>query len=69
MKFQRATLVGGPTELPEVERVCEVSNLDDKVKISYGAGYEHFSHTGEFRSQGGETLAVFAWSGRTRIAE
>lgn len=69
MKSQKATLIGGPAGLPETERVREVANLDDKVKISYGAGYEHFSHTGEFRRQDGETVAVFAWSGRTRIAE
>ncbi|WP_216215650.1 DUF5988 family protein [Amycolatopsis aidingensis] len=65
----KAELVGGPATLSDVDRRREVVDLAEQVKVSTGAGYEHFSHNGQFNTAGGEKIAVFAWTGRTKIAE
>ncbi|GAB3476878.1 DUF5988 family protein [Amycolatopsis cihanbeyliensis] len=65
----KAELVGGPATLSEVDRRREVVDLGEQVKINTGAGYEHFSHNGQFDTVSGEKVAVFAWTGRTRVAE
>lgn len=62
----RIVLAGGPHDLPETNRVHEIDSIEDKVKVCFGAGYEHFSHQGEFSD---EHLPVFEWCGRTKIAE
>ncbi|WP_033289418.1 DUF5988 family protein [Amycolatopsis jejuensis] len=69
MASVRIVLTGGPAELPEGGRVAEVDNLCDKVKISFGSGYEHFSHHGEVTEVDGVRLPVFRWCERTKIAE
>jgi Family of unknown function (DUF5988) len=58
-----ADLQGGPPAFPEELRHPQVSPTDDKVKVRYNTGYEHFE-----RDPGAET-AVYRWSGHTRIAE
>jgi hypothetical protein len=50
-------------------RILEVADLADKVKIAFGAGYEHFRPSGETSLVDGEKLPVFRWCGATRIAE
>jgi len=65
----RVLLVGGPESLPGSMRVQEVADLTDKVKLAFGAGYEHFSHSGEVSLVDGEQLPVFRWCGETRVAE
>ncbi|WP_103347756.1 DUF5988 family protein [Amycolatopsis sp. CA-128772] len=66
----RVTLSGGPAELAERHREWTVGSIGEVAKVSYGAGYEHFSHDGEFTTtSGGDQLPVFAWCGRTRVAE
>ncbi|MCE0536184.1 DUF5988 family protein [Kineosporia rhizophila] len=49
--------------------IVEVQNLAETVKIAFAAGYEHFRHHGEVRHVDGQEMPVFAWCGRTRIAE
>jgi len=68
MKTVKAVLVGGPADIPEEERNRTVT-LTDRVKVPFGAGYEHFIHEGKFDRDGGEEVAVFHWSGRTKVAE
>ena len=68
MASSRIVLTGGPDQLRE-NRVEEVDNLDDKVKISFASGYEHFSHSGEVTEVDGVILPVFHWCARTKIAE
>jgi len=65
----RVLLVGGPESLSEGERVREVTDLSEKVKVVVGAGYEHFSRTGETSVVAGEQLPVFHWCGKTWVAE
>ena len=65
----KIVLVGGPESLPVTARILEVADPADKVKISFGAGYEHFLPSGETSVVDGEKLPVFRWCGATRIAE
>ncbi|MEV4056004.1 DUF5988 family protein [Amycolatopsis sp. NPDC049688] len=66
----RVTLSGGPAELAERHREWTVGSIGEVAKVSFGAGYEHFSHDGEFTTtSSGDQLPVFAWCGRTRVAE
>lgn len=69
MAVSKVLLVGGPEQLPGSVRVQEVADLDDKVKVAYGAGYEHFSHSGEMSLVDGEHVPVFRWCGKTKVAE
>jgi hypothetical protein len=69
MVKSKAVLLGGPEYLPVTVRIQEVADLTDKVKIAFGAGYEHFLPSGEISVVDGEHLPVFRWSGATRIAE
>lgn len=69
MTSLRIVLTGGPDQLHEGGCVKEVDNLDDKVKISFASGYEHFSHSGEVTEVDGDFLPVFHWCEKTRIAE
>ncbi|WP_245787162.1 DUF5988 family protein [Amycolatopsis saalfeldensis] len=64
----RIVLTGGPDRLQD-GWVEEVDSLDDKVKISFASGYEHFSPTGEVTEVDGAVLPVFHWCARTEIAE
>jgi hypothetical protein len=65
----RAFLSGGPTHFPSEERFQAASSLTEKIKHRFGAGFEHFVHTGEFITIDGEEFAVFEWATRTAIAE
>ncbi|GAA2525325.1 DUF5988 family protein [Winogradskya humida] len=69
MSAFKVMLTGGPSYVTESMRLCEVVDLADSVKLSYGNGYEHFGYTGETVSDGEEPVAVFTWKGRTKIAE
>jgi len=69
MANSRVVLVGGPESIPATARVLEVDDLIGKVKIAFGAGYEHFLSSGETSVVNGERLPVFSWCGATRIAE
>jgi hypothetical protein len=63
-------LVGGPAaQLSSSGNLREVEDVSQNLKISVGGGYEHFSHEGEFRARGTEQVAIFNWTGRTKIAE
>lgn len=64
-----ALLIGGPTGLPDTERLRHVHSVDQKVKIPWQAGYEHFVATAERREVEGRDLVVFSWTERTNIAE
>ncbi|GAA4849988.1 DUF5988 family protein [Kitasatospora terrestris] len=64
-----AVLVGGPEAIPEDQRIRYVPDRDGKVKVPWRAGYEHFVATADRRTVGGSELGVFAWAGRTAIAE
>ena len=66
----KVTLSGGPAELIERHREWTVGSIGEVAKVSFGAGYEHFSHGGEFTTtSSGDQVPVFAWCGRTRVAE
>jgi len=62
-----ATLEGGPVDLPRELRSCRVSRSQDKVKIAYLGGYEHFERDPAVATD--SPAAVYRWIGRTRVAE
>jgi hypothetical protein len=62
-------LAGGPNDLPDFDRVRQVDDLQAKIKLCYGGGYEHFAYSGQRRLVDGEDVPVFQWVSRTRIAE
>lgn len=64
-----AVLRGGRDDLPEERRTATVSSLDEKVKVAFAGGYEHFVHEGEFQLVDGRRLPVFRWNDRTKTAE
>lgn len=62
----RVRLEGGPTEFAgtvDLEELDEVFRSDEKIKIRYRNGYEHYE------SVGGSASADFRWVGTTKIAE
>ena len=65
----RVLLVGGPTELAGSDRVREVSNVAESVKVARYGGYEHFRYSGQSRHVYGTELPVFEWCDRTKLAE
>ncbi len=69
MQAIKIVLSGGPKDLPDTFRLREVTDLNEKVKVQWGAGYEHFLPTAEVREMEGEMLPVFEWCTSTRIAE
>ncbi|KWV30527.1 DUF5988 family protein [Micromonospora rifamycinica] len=62
-------LSGGPVDLSSAHRSVPESALGQILKIRHGAGYEHFIHEGEYQTVNGSEVAVFRWTGRTKIAE
>lgn len=65
----KIVLSGGPGELAPADPTVPAADLGRTLKISYRAGYEHFVHDGEYRTVNGHEVAVFRWTGRTKIAE
>lgn len=59
-------LTGGPFNAP---RLWPAPVSDERVKVSDGAGYDHFISTKEFAEHGGEFVRVYVWCYRTLVAE
>lgn len=68
-QFRRVVLVGGPEALSDTEYHDHSSTVREKVKIAYAAGHEHYTASGETRVVNGETLPIYSWTDRTRLAE
>jgi hypothetical protein len=64
-----AILEGGPEGIPQASRVQLVSPIDQKIKITYYGGYEHFERTDLRDESGPFPQIVFRWTTRTKIAE
>ena len=64
-----AILEGGPEGLALPHRRCRVPEAEDKIKVPYLGGYEHFERTGEYTSHEGAPRRVYRWTTRTKIAE
>jgi hypothetical protein len=64
-----AVLEGGPASIPDSSRSCRVNGGQFKIKIRHHGGYEHFERTDEWISRRGESLMVYRWTSRTRVAE
>ncbi|MFI7123019.1 DUF5988 family protein [Amycolatopsis sp. NPDC049868] len=65
----RINLVGSPSRLTPLGDGHYVDDLTEDVKICVDGGYEHFSHRGEFEQVDEARVAVYHWTGRTKIAE
>jgi hypothetical protein len=64
-----AILEGGPDGLALTHRRCRVVEADDKIKVPYLGGYEHFERTSEYTDHEGAPRRVYRWTTRTKIAE
>ncbi|MDT0347328.1 DUF5988 family protein [Streptomyces litchfieldiae] len=62
-------LEGGPTPLPDEERVRYVADPGQKIKLYRGHRYDHFEPTAQTSPHHGRELLVFQWSGSTFVAE
>jgi hypothetical protein len=62
-----ALLVGGPSHLWDLCRY--VPEDVSRLKLCHGAGYEHFTRTGDTSVVGGRVLTVFSWAASTKVAE
>ncbi|WP_410641646.1 DUF5988 family protein [Amycolatopsis sp. lyj-346] len=65
----KINLVGSPARLSTLDDWHYVDDLNDDLKICVDGGYEHFAHSGEFRQVDEASVAVYRWTGRTKIAE
>ena len=63
-----AVLHGGPADLPPNMRRCEVAVDQQKIKVPWLGGNEHFERDVEAAQDPGQPV-VFRWSYRTRVAE
>jgi hypothetical protein len=61
--YVEVILVGGPADLPENLRTQRVRRTDDKLKVPYQGGYEHFERSA------GDDPSTLRWTTRTRVAE
>lgn len=64
-----AVLVGGPAYLPQDMRTRRISAGDDKVKIPYWGGYEHFERVSTADAREQQDKVLFRWTMRTEMAE
>jgi hypothetical protein len=64
-------LVGGPADFPEAQRTIQVSAAEaqQKVKIKYYGGYQHFEPCDEPGGSSDLSSRTFRWTGFTKIAE
>jgi hypothetical protein len=66
--FIKAVLEGGPASIPEALRLQTINPREEKIKIPYYGGYEHFERTnGDGPDSAGHV--VFRWTMRTEVAE
>ncbi|MDQ1005750.1 hypothetical protein QFZ82_007930 [Streptomyces sp. V4I23] len=69
-------LVGGPAAFPQEQRDRTVTpesleELDDRVRVRFLAGWEHFEYTGDESADpaDGTVVRCYEWIYRTHIAE
>ena len=62
------TLKGGPEGLPGTVVVDPAQLRDQRLKIPFRAGYEHFVPERTADANAGDN-AVFVWCDRTKLAE
>lgn len=64
-------LVGGPADLPQAQRTMHVdaAEAQQKVKIKYYGGYQHFEPSDDSGGNDGQSPKIFRWTGFTKIAE
>ena len=67
--FVEAVLVGGPDTIPAASRIREVSPFDEKVKLPYYGGYEHFERVRSLVEDTSCLQVMFRWTTRTELAE
>jgi hypothetical protein len=65
----QAVLKGGPATIPAASRIQEVSPFDEKVKLPYCGGYEHFERTTTLIEDASCRQIIFRWTMRTEMAE
>jgi hypothetical protein len=65
----QAVLEGGPPTIPNAWRTRMVGAFDEKVKIPYYGGYEHFERIGEIDETSPPERITYYWTMRTEIAE
>lgn len=69
MEEFRVLLLGGPPSFPDHLRNQTVRSIDEKIKVRFRAGYEHFQYRGECRNTSEGRVQLFSWCARTAVAE
>ena len=64
-----AILEGGPATIPSASRIQSVGPQDEKFKLPYYGGYEHFERTGESSGSDRNGRIVLRWTMRPKLAE
>ena len=57
----RVMLEGGPADLPREDAQSWIQADDERIKVPYRGGYEHFQRT--------DVSHVYRWVTRTKVAE
>lgn len=65
----QAILEDGPEGIPTTSRRQTVSPLEEKIKLPYCGGYEHFERVGWLDYSNSARQLVFRWTTRTEVAE
>lgn len=68
VEVTRAVLAGGPVDIPAGMRVCDVPAGQEKIKVPWCGGYEHFERVESPRYDPDDAV-VYRWTFRTRVAE
>jgi hypothetical protein len=64
-----AALEGGPGGIPPDQRTQVICSDDEKIKLPYYGGYEHFERTLEIDETIPPPRIIFRWTMRTKVAE
>lgn len=67
--MKRAILHGGPSDIPSDARHCPLQGDEEKIKLPWCGGYEHFERDLSAAAEGNSDMIVFRWTMRTKIAE
>jgi Family of unknown function (DUF5988) len=65
----QAVLEGGPASIPSASRLQDVGPFEEKIKLPYYGGYEHFERTTSLVEDASCRQVIFRWIMRTEMAE
>jgi len=72
IRYQTIQLEGGPSDFPTSQRTRRVLGRtagDEKIKVEYYGGHEHFERVDALSGEDDSQVIVYRWTTRTEIAE